>query len=232
MVDRLDPERACARGQGRYGEMGTGHQGSRDQYPRMRAPNWIPRRPADDAARKGRRHDHPPQARPSVRSISACARRLSAACRGRAGACRASRLAASVSSSWWCRSRRAAASTAIARIVGARLSEIWGQQVVVENKPGAGGNIASEFVARSGARRLHHVHHRRRIGRQSLPLPFDQLRSGRRFRSGHADLPLSQSSGGAEFLALAFRRRSPRGSQGRTRARSRLPRRVTAARRI
>jgi tripartite-type tricarboxylate transporter receptor subunit TctC len=37
----------------------------------------------------------------------------------------------------------------IGRIVGARLSEIWGQQVVVENKPGAGGNIASEFVARA-----------------------------------------------------------------------------------
>src|SRR3954468_13460069 len=37
----------------------------------------------------------------------------------------------------------------IGRIVGARLSEIWGQQVVVENKPGAGGNIASEYVARS-----------------------------------------------------------------------------------
>jgi tripartite-type tricarboxylate transporter receptor subunit TctC len=38
---------------------------------------------------------------------------------------------------------------AIGRIVGARLSEMWGQQVVVENKPGAGGNIASEYVARS-----------------------------------------------------------------------------------
>ena len=38
---------------------------------------------------------------------------------------------------------------AIGRILGARLSETWGQQVVVENKPGAGGNIASEFVARS-----------------------------------------------------------------------------------
>jgi tripartite-type tricarboxylate transporter receptor subunit TctC len=37
----------------------------------------------------------------------------------------------------------------IGRIIGARLSEIWGQQVVIENKPGAGGNIASEFVARS-----------------------------------------------------------------------------------
>jgi tripartite-type tricarboxylate transporter receptor subunit TctC len=37
----------------------------------------------------------------------------------------------------------------IGRILGARLAEIWGQQVVVENRPGAGGNIASEFVARS-----------------------------------------------------------------------------------
>src|SRR5262245_54922185 len=38
---------------------------------------------------------------------------------------------------------------AIGRIVGARLAEIWGQQVVVENKPGGATNIASEFVARS-----------------------------------------------------------------------------------
>jgi len=38
---------------------------------------------------------------------------------------------------------------ATARIVAARLSETWGQQVVVENKSGASGNIAAEFVARS-----------------------------------------------------------------------------------
>ncbi len=37
----------------------------------------------------------------------------------------------------------------IARIVTARFSEIWGQQVVIENKPGAGGNIGTEMVARS-----------------------------------------------------------------------------------
>jgi tripartite-type tricarboxylate transporter receptor subunit TctC len=39
----------------------------------------------------------------------------------------------------------------IGRILSARLSEMWGQQVVIENKPGAGGNIASEFVARSAS---------------------------------------------------------------------------------
>src|SRR3984893_11670391 len=38
---------------------------------------------------------------------------------------------------------------ATARIVAAHLSEIWRQQVVVENKSGASGNIAAEFVARS-----------------------------------------------------------------------------------
>jgi tripartite-type tricarboxylate transporter receptor subunit TctC len=36
---------------------------------------------------------------------------------------------------------------AAARIAANRLSEIWGQQVVVENKPGAGGNIANDSVA-------------------------------------------------------------------------------------
>jgi tripartite-type tricarboxylate transporter receptor subunit TctC len=38
---------------------------------------------------------------------------------------------------------------AVGRIIGARLSEMWGQQVVVENKPGAGGNIGSDFVAKA-----------------------------------------------------------------------------------
>jgi tripartite-type tricarboxylate transporter receptor subunit TctC len=38
---------------------------------------------------------------------------------------------------------------AVGRIVGSRLSEIWGQQVVVENKPGAGANLGTELVARA-----------------------------------------------------------------------------------
>jgi tripartite-type tricarboxylate transporter receptor subunit TctC len=38
-----------------------------------------------------------------------------------------------------------------ARAIGAKLSESWGQPVVVENKGGAGGNIGADLVAKSPA---------------------------------------------------------------------------------
>lgn len=37
----------------------------------------------------------------------------------------------------------------LARVVGQHLTDIWRQQVVVDNRPGAGGNIAGEIVARA-----------------------------------------------------------------------------------
>jgi tripartite-type tricarboxylate transporter receptor subunit TctC len=37
----------------------------------------------------------------------------------------------------------------VARVTAERLSRIWGQQVVIENKPGAGTNFGSEAVAKS-----------------------------------------------------------------------------------
>src|SRR3954447_5721156 len=37
----------------------------------------------------------------------------------------------------------------LARIIGQKLSPALGQPVVIENKPGAGGNIGSDFVAKA-----------------------------------------------------------------------------------
>ena len=37
----------------------------------------------------------------------------------------------------------------LARIVGQKLSEAWGQPVIVDNRPGAGGNLGTELVAKS-----------------------------------------------------------------------------------
>ena len=37
----------------------------------------------------------------------------------------------------------------VARAIAQRLSEVWGQPVTVENRPGAGMNLGAEFVARS-----------------------------------------------------------------------------------
>lgn len=37
----------------------------------------------------------------------------------------------------------------MARVVGQKMAETWGQQVVIDNRSGAGGNIAAEQVARS-----------------------------------------------------------------------------------
>src|SRR5450432_1258984 len=37
----------------------------------------------------------------------------------------------------------------VARVVAQKLNEIWGQQVIVDNRAGAGGNIGGELAARS-----------------------------------------------------------------------------------
>ncbi len=43
------------------------------------------------------------------------------------------------------------ATDVLARMVGQKLTDAWGQQVIVENRPGAGGNIGAEAGARAAA---------------------------------------------------------------------------------
>jgi len=42
----------------------------------------------------------------------------------------------------------------VARLIGQWLSERLGQQFIIENRPGAGSNIATEAVVRCGFRRI------------------------------------------------------------------------------
>ena len=39
----------------------------------------------------------------------------------------------------------------VARIIGQKLTETWGRQIVIDNRLGAGGNIGAEFVAKAPA---------------------------------------------------------------------------------
>jgi len=39
----------------------------------------------------------------------------------------------------------------VARAIGQKLTEAWGQPVVIDNRPGAGGNIGADLVAKSAA---------------------------------------------------------------------------------
>ena len=82
----------------------------------------------------------------------------------------------------------------IARIVGSKLSEIWGQQVLIENQGGAGGNIASEAAARSPPDGYTHVPRGRVPGDQSVSLSEAQLRSDRRLHAGFAGRAVSRPS--------------------------------------
>src|SRR6185503_13312130 len=44
-----------------------------------------------------------------------------------------------------------AASDFLARVLGQKLGETWGQQIVVDNRPGAGGLIGGTAVAKAAA---------------------------------------------------------------------------------
>ena len=69
----------------------------------------------------------------------------------------------------------------LTRVVAAAMSELWGQQVVVENRSGAGNTIAPAFVAKAAPDG--YTLHRCGVGDSIAPalyrnLPYSHLRGG------------------------------------------------------
>jgi tripartite-type tricarboxylate transporter receptor subunit TctC len=73
----------------------------------------------------------------------------------------------------------AGATDAVARFVALKLAEKWGQSVVVENRPGAGGSIGSDLAAKSapdGYTLLMATTSTHSIGPTLSKLPYDPIR--------------------------------------------------------
>ena len=67
----------------------------------------------------------------------------------------------------------------VARVIAEKMSRLLGQQLVVENRAGAGGTIAARQVARSGAGRLHDRHRQSGDARDGAVDPAEcRLRPG------------------------------------------------------
>ena len=144
-----------------------------------------PASPLPDAARPSPRPPVGSRRRTPRRSAAAMAARCRSPLLARRGPRRRARRARSRSrpsrSSSSCRSRRADRSTSSGRLIAQKLTEAWGQSVVVENKPGAGGNIGADARRQVAAGRLHDRDGRAVDARgQPEPVREDALRRGRR----------------------------------------------------
>ena len=91
------------------------------------------------------------------------------------------------------------------RAMAQRLSEVLGQSVVIENKPGATGMIGAASVAKAPAGRLHGAVRRgERDGDQRQPVQEHDLRSAHRLRAGDPgrDLPAGVRRAGPSSQSL------------------------------
>ena len=97
----------------------------------------------------------------------------------------------------------------LGRVVAAQMSEILGQQIVVENATGAGGMTGANRVKTCAARRLHDpARHRRHAGAGAEPLQEAALRrrqglpAGRAARRGAAGADRAQGPAGQQHQGI------------------------------
>jgi tripartite-type tricarboxylate transporter receptor subunit TctC len=84
----------------------------------------------------------------------------------------------------------------MARVFGAKLAELWGQQVIIESKPGAAGAIGTEYTARQPADGYTFM-----IG-NSGPVAINPLLSPVPYSVEKDFIPVSQISAGPNVLVV------------------------------
>ena len=104
----------------------------------------------------------------------------------------------------------------IARLIGQWLSERLGQPFIIENRPGAGSNIATEAVVRCAAGRLHAAAGRSGERDQRDALRQAQLQFHPRHRAGRGHQPRAQRHGGQSIGSGQDRSRVHRLRQGQS----------------
>ena len=74
----------------------------------------------------------------------------------------------------------------LGRLIAEKLSQKWGQQVVVENRPGGGGNIGAAAAATAPRRRLYAALRRADARHQRHAVADHCVPSGHQLRADHA----------------------------------------------
>ena len=96
----------------------------------------------------------------------------------------------------------------LARIMGQKLTEALGQPVIIENRPGAGGNAAADLVAKSPPDGYTILQNTNGLGDQPGALQEAAVRSGEGLHPGHAARRLAAAAGGDAVICRRTRRAS------------------------